>query len=325
MGGGPIPPLQQDDRAFRRLEQSPFGCRDDDRALHVGQGWEHDRERLLLAMLQGSQPLHRAVVIGPHEEVKSAEPFHGHNASFADRADGIGECGASGREHPAARIDERQPGPARRTGVRLRVEPAIQRVVVFALAGLAHHEALHRRAGPVVRQRLDDGEARAAVRAVGEGILEAAIRGIEDLAQAIVAGGDIRKDERDQRPVGRALADLEPGIAARVEPRCFQALDCGARRPFGKEPRQEAVEGETIPLDLDAHPLRRVAHPSLEVQRDGETVDKRSEADALHGAGHARPEAFTHGSPRPVVAATRTIGQCRRPWCTRSGIPPVRD
>ena len=59
----------------------------------------------------------------------------------------------------------------------------------------------------VVGQRVDDAEARAAVRAVGERIAVAAVGGIEDLGQAVRAGREV-----GQRPA----RDFSPPVLARI-------------------------------------------------------------------------------------------------------------
>jgi hypothetical protein len=68
------------------------------------------------------------------------------------------------------------------TRIRLRVKPTVGRIVVFGSALFAHHKRLHRYVRPVVRQRLDDAETRATVRAVGERIAIAPVARIEDFA-----------------------------------------------------------------------------------------------------------------------------------------------
>ena len=79
-------------------------------------------------------------------------------------------------------------------GVGLGVEAAVERIVVLGLAGGAHGEARHRGLRPVVGDAAGDGEARAAVGAVEKGITEAAVAGVEKLAEAIRTGGGVGGD-----------------------------------------------------------------------------------------------------------------------------------
>lgn len=71
------------------------------------------------------------------------------------------------------------------------METAVRRIMVLRLAIRTHAKAGHGGGRPVVRNILNDGVTRAAIGAVGERITEAAIFGIINIAQAIVAGGDI--------------------------------------------------------------------------------------------------------------------------------------
>ena len=87
--------------------------------------------------------------------------------------------------------DERQLRAAVPAGVGLRVEAAVERVVVFGLAGGAHFEARHGGLRAVVGNAAGDGVARAAVGAVEKGIAIAAVGGREQFAQAIGAGGGV--------------------------------------------------------------------------------------------------------------------------------------
>ena len=92
------------------------------------------------------------------------------------------------------------PVAQRRTAVRaadrLRVEPPVGGIVVFARTVGAHREAGHRGGGAVVRQRGDDGEARAAVGAVDEGVPVAPVAGVALFGGAFGAHGDIGGGER---------------------------------------------------------------------------------------------------------------------------------
>ena len=92
------------------------------------------------------------------------------------------------------------------------------RFIVFVPAFRAHRECLHRGVRAVVGQGLDDAEARAAVGAVGERITVAAIFGIEDFAQAIRAGGDVRQNERGFAAADFAGANFKCRVAGGIEP-----------------------------------------------------------------------------------------------------------
>src|SRR6185369_10325740 len=107
-------------------------------------------------------------------QLEAANAFHGDDQPFAKCASDV-VYRVRRPEGPAVRPAEVEPGPARRTGVRLRMKSTVAHVVVLALAGRTHRERSHRRPGPVVRSRADDGESRSAVGAVGERVAVAAI------------------------------------------------------------------------------------------------------------------------------------------------------
>ena len=82
-------------------------------------------------------------------------------------------------------------------------------IVVLRLAGGAHFEARHRGLRAVVGNAARDGEARAAVGAVEEGIAVAAVARIEQLAQAVRAGGCVGGNAGRDLTVRLAGGDAE--------------------------------------------------------------------------------------------------------------------
>jgi hypothetical protein len=80
-------------------------------------------------------------------------------------------------------------------------------VRVFTSALRAHPEACHGRFWPVVREVLDDGVARSALRAVGEGIAVAAVERVLDFSAAVCADGEIRQDVYPGADFGTAGLD----------------------------------------------------------------------------------------------------------------------
>ena len=217
-------PLQQNNRRFGRAQQSFFQRRNFTFGFYAFQRWKHERERLFLALLAFAQTADRVIVTRIHHQMKSTQSLDRDDFPFTNRLGG-GEQGivirrtgvapvsmffesATG-EMPVATFPKFQPRPANRARIRLGVEAAVARVVVFGLALRAHRERLHRGVRAVVGQGLDDAEARAAVGAVGERIAVAAVFGIEDFAQAIRARGDVRQNERGFVAAGFAGADFK--------------------------------------------------------------------------------------------------------------------
>ena len=118
---------------------------------------------------------------------KPPRPFTATMAPLVNRGDRSLQRVVLARELRAGGVPQRERWPAGRTRVWLRVKPAIERILVLLAARSAHRECLHRRPLAIVRQVLDDAEARAAVRAVDERIPKAPIAGVEQLAETVGA------------------------------------------------------------------------------------------------------------------------------------------
>jgi hypothetical protein len=76
-------------------------------------------------------------------------------------------------------------------GYRLGVKTTVKWIVIFGGASRTHLESPHRGFGTVVGDILDDREARAAVRAVNEGIAITLVARIKQFLQAVWADADI--------------------------------------------------------------------------------------------------------------------------------------
>ena len=177
------PLAQQHDGALGGFQGTLLRLVDMAHAARVGRARNHDGERLALTALALTQLRQRIGVGGVADQMEAAEPLHCDDAALEQqldrfREDGVGRLAgiaplriflALRKVHPA---DVRATIPA---GVGLRMEAAIERVGVFGGATRAHGEILHGRCGAVVGQRPDDGEARAAIRAVDERIAVAAV------------------------------------------------------------------------------------------------------------------------------------------------------
>ena len=189
----------------------------------------HHRERLLLAVLARAQPRDRVLVGRVAGEVVAAEAL--------DRDDRARRAAARPPPRAAARAAAR-----RRGSDRLGVEAAVGRILVLAAAVGAEREAGHRRVRAVVRDRADDREARAALGAVDERVAVAAVGRVEQLAQAVVAGGDVRRDQRRAAPSAGSRRSR-----SRARPRGAQRLgDDRRRRARAAAPRSRSAVGERV-------------------------------------------------------------------------------
>ncbi len=195
-----------------------------------GQIGRHQRKGLVLSMLPLTERRHGLFVIADTGEVITAESLDGNDRSGDE---GLEDCGRVGRQRR----------PAGRTRVRLRVEAPVARVLVLGPARVAHGKAGHRGERPVVRDAAHDREARPAVRAVDERIAVAAIRGIEQLAQAVVAGRAVGRDRR----VRLAAAPCSPRSRSRGRRSARAAPRSRAPRPRAAAPRPAAGAGSAPP------------------------------------------------------------------------------
>jgi hypothetical protein len=164
------------------------------------------------------------------------------------------------------------------------VEAAVRGIVVLALAFGAHLEAGHRGRGAVIRNRAGYGEARAAVGAVGERVAVAAIRRVEDLPQAVFAGGDIRRYERPSPDALPAFLDPEALLAKRCERTPGDCLHDSERWGFFLYPAKEEVQPLGLALHLDVDSLDVVADQPGEPVPPRQGVDEGPEPHALHDA-----------------------------------------
>lgn len=190
---------------------------------------KHDREGFFFAMFPIPQTRNRRFISRIDEQLKSAEAFEGHDFSGADFLSGSLQRFVTFGNDFAGRIPKLQLRTTLRTGIRLRVKTAVARVVIFALAIRAHFEFFHRRVRAIVRQRVDDGKTRTAIGAVCERITKAPIGWIENFAQTIRAGRNVRQNQRALFAMTLALANLEAFVAARVEKGGFEAVEDRAR------------------------------------------------------------------------------------------------
>jgi hypothetical protein len=134
-------------------------------------------------------------------------------------------------------------------------------------------------------------ETRATVRAVGERVAEAAVAGIEQLAQAVVAGGAVGRDGCARLARARALADKEAGLPGRLDRLRRHVLDARERRRLVRKTGEETLDGVAIGLDLEQHPARVVQDVAVQPHLLGKAVDVGPEADSLDRPVHARADA----------------------------------
>ena len=150
---------QHDDRPFDSPKLCPV------RVIQVGERWDqplrgHQRVRLRRPPDQSAEPGHRVLACRVARQVRPADPLHRNDLPASQRLD-------RPIENRFGIAIERQCRAACCTGRRLCMVASIEWIAVFGTAHCAHREVAHRRPRPVVRQRFDHRESRAAVCAAG--------------------------------------------------------------------------------------------------------------------------------------------------------------
>jgi len=201
---------QQHDGTNAAGQQIALNAIDMTQALGVGKAAHHNGKRLVAATLATAQLAHRLFVGGIAGQMESSQTLDGDDPAACQQLDTAFDDGIAGLArgadgwccvdtrwyNVAIRLAPRNVRPAFKAGVGLRVKPPIERVGILCGAGGAHGKAIHRGCRSVIGQRANDGKARSAIGAVDKGIVKASVGGVEQLAQAVVACGDVGRDER---------------------------------------------------------------------------------------------------------------------------------
>ena len=313
--------LHAGEQAFFRFAGQAFLAQRLKRRVHHGERLR----RAALARAQCSEGVGVARVAG---EMEPAKPFDGHDASAPQQLDGGVDDGVGrfrvapdarracdvmrfARFFGAAMAREvvfggkravgRAPcqmGPAFEAGVGLGVEAAVFGIAVFVCALLAHGESRHGRVLAVVGQLVDDREARSAVGAVDEGVVEAAVRGVEQLGGAFGAGGQVGRHKRGGRRGG--FVGIADGESVEVGQGHFfheNLVDARGRRRVIGDFHHEIVDVFRFAFGMDEHPRRGVEHPAVDQVPAGGFVDEGPKPHALHDSVHFYIKGFSHGSP----------------------------
>jgi hypothetical protein len=143
------------------------------------EGGHHDSQGFGRAPFAFSKPFYGQTIGGITGEVKSSQTFESDDRS---RSKEIGTLLYRFRipGFPVRRgerillfyrcLGQPDPRTADGTGIGLGMKAAVRGIVIFRLTGRAHLERGHGGEGPVIRNVFDNGEPRATVRAVDEGI-----------------------------------------------------------------------------------------------------------------------------------------------------------
>ena len=221
---------------------------------------KHDRKRLVRSVLPRTQPRHRRVVRRIAHEVVSAHALHRDDRARLQAGDRQRQRVASPVR--PARLAERENRPASRTRKRLGVEAAVGGVLVLAPAFRAEPEAGHARQRPVVGKRRNDGVARPALRAVGEGVSVASRGRVAQLGETVVAAEQVRRQMIVRNAASLALDDRESAEALLRHGARLRQTRPGKRRRLRDQRGFETRERCLQALGMDFDPAGPVPHPA---------------------------------------------------------------
>ena len=262
----PHTPVEQHDRRLRTQQQPLLGRRHQAVTLNFGQTGIEQRQRLLGALLAATQLPQRPLIPGVNHEVEAAKPLHRDDSPLAERRAGHRQRLFPLTQPLPRRIAQRESRPTLPTAVRLSVKTPVCRVLILCTARRAHHEPLHCRRRPVIRQRLDDRVSGSTIGTVGEWIAESPIGWIEDLRQALPTRRDVRQHQRSRLPGFRRGYNTgqnpEMTVTAGIAEKWFEAGDHRQRRRLARHFHQELAQWLLPTLDLELNPGHHIPNPA---------------------------------------------------------------
>ena len=294
-------PRQQHDRPPRAGQQRGGGPVQLAKFGRRRQAGRHHREWLVLPVLARPQRGGRLLAARVHGEVVAAEPLHRQHLPVPQQR-GRRRQRVAGLQQAAVGRTQAQPGPAGGAADRLRMEPAVRRVVVLRRTRLAHGEGGHRCVGPVVGHVSHDGEPRPAVGAVDERVRIPPVRGIAELGQAAGAHGAVGRHQGGPLGPRCARRNREPRTAVWPQVCGHDLVDPRQRRGITFHRGQELRHRGGGPFDLREHALGVVADETGQAKPRRQRVDERAEADPLHRPGDPHRYPGQLSVHRPSVA-----------------------
>src|SRR5215204_1903474 len=290
---GTLPTFQEDYGTCGRGEQRLFVRGDEADLTYLSQSACHEREGLVLTHLAAPQGPYSLLIEWVAGQMVTSETLYGDDSPATQHprgaCNGVIRAGVKLVPEP---VEQHYLRSADGAGVGLGVEASVGGILVLAEAVRAHSKARHCCSGPVVRDRAGDGEARAAVGAVGERVTVASVCGVHKLGEAVFAGSDVRRDERLPTEPLPALLYAELPAPACGERLPIDGLDHGQGRGVLFQRSHKAFEILRRALDLDADALSVVAYRPREPLPARQGVDEWPEANPLHDATHGDPAAL---------------------------------
>jgi hypothetical protein len=310
-GRSRIEPRKEEDRRLRRKEPPLRRAGDLAEGAGGGEVLHHEGQRLLPPHLPLAQACDGLGASRVAAEVEAAQSLHRDDPALEQRPRRAEERGVALGHRRAGSVPQRETRAAGGAGGRLRVKATVARVLVLAPALLAELESAHRRVWPVVGEGADDREARAAARAVEERVAVPPVGRVAQLAQAVVARGEVGENRDALRARSRALPDLERDEPRRLEPLGRDAPHDRPRRRLGLQAPSKLEEGLPGSLHLYLDAPHVVQDPARQPHPGREAVDEGPEADPLDGPPHldAKPPDLAQSLPPPGLTPRSA---CRR-------------
>ncbi|MNL30897.1 hypothetical protein D3C87_1526590 [compost metagenome] len=182
--------------------------------------------------------------------------------------------------------------PALGAAHRLCVVAPIQRILISRSAARTHGKARHGGVGSVVGEAADDGVARAAVGAVGKGVVVVAIFGVGHVRGARLAHPLIRRDGDRSGTLLLARLDMKLAVVVGImsEGQCTlaEAIDTAERRR--QLPQFAGKAGQLLGGSLGTYgdAVGIVQHITGKAVTQRQPIDEGAKADPLHYAVHMK-------------------------------------
>ena len=211
-------------------------------------------------------------------------------AALQERADGINLIQRGERVDGDGRaIDPLQPG-TRATGMtsdRLRVETPVFGVFIFGRACRTHGKRPHGGVRAIIGNRFDDGQARATMRAIGEGIAITSAERIEHFLDAFGAARRIG-DDTGMHGSGMAGDDTKTRVVRQDGGRAaFDGVDTRQQWSLARQGQFEGFHRSARAAHVNVYAFAIVAYPAAQAVTPCQPPDGRAKADALHQAADA--------------------------------------
>ncbi len=219
----------------------------------------HQREGFVRAPLASAQLRHRSLVGGIAGQQKPAQALDRHDLSLSQQRPRLANDAkrvCPGKRSLRTGFHQGQRRSTNGARIGLGMEAPVAGIFIFRLAIRAHHEGRHGGGRAIIGYVADDGVARAAMGAIGEGISVAPVRGIAKITPASIASAGVGRDQSKFTRLLPAVKNREP----------FASLDCdfgdgdlGNLRQRGRiffERPEKAFEFRSAAFDLDGYARR---------------------------------------------------------------------